>query len=85
MKAYRFKYVLNLLKFGPTFLPQMFIYSQSNDSDKLGCSKYNCKHRGSLLIDLIGVISGGCCHCFVSVGIHNSASLLVPVSGRDRK
>lgn len=77
----------------PTCLPYVGVYvpysfeflSQRIDSDKLGCSKYNCKHRGSRLIDLIGVISGGCCHCFVSVAIHKSASLLVTVSGRDRK
>lgn len=53
-------------------------------SDWLGCSKYNCTDKGSLLMDLIGVISGGCCQCFVSVGIHSCASLLLP-EGRERK
>lgn len=53
-------------------------------SERLGCSKYNCTDKGSLLIDLIGVISGGCCQCFVSVGIHSCASLLLP-EGRERK
>ncbi|XXG68893.1 hypothetical protein AAC387_Pa06g1886 [Persea americana] len=53
-------------------------------SDRLGCSKYNCTDKGSLLMDLIGVISGGCCQCFVSVGIHSCASLLLP-EGRERK
>lgn len=55
-------------------------------SDKLGCSKYNCTDKGSLLMDFIGVMSGGCCHCFVSVGIHIGAeSLLEPALGRPRK
>eukprot|EP00268_Persea_americana_P023016 TRINITY_DN22733_c0_g1_i2.p1 TRINITY_DN22733_c0_g1~~TRINITY_DN22733_c0_g1_i2.p1 ORF type:complete len:159 (+),score=19.05 TRINITY_DN22733_c0_g1_i2:521-997(+) len=53
-------------------------------SDRLGCSKYNCTDKGSLLMDLIGVISGGCCQCSVSVGIHSCASLLLP-EGRERK
>lgn len=32
-------------------------------------------------MDLMGVITGGCCHCLVSVGIHDFASLLVPELG----
>ena len=32
---------------------------QGFGSDKLGCSMYNCTHKGSLLIDLIGVRRGG--------------------------
>jgi hypothetical protein len=50
---------------------------QGFGSDELACSRYNCTHTGSLLIDLIGVSSGGCCHSLVSDGIHSSASLLV--------
>jgi len=49
----------------------LYFAIQGFGSDELGCSKYNCTHRGSLLIDLIGVSSGGCCHCLVSVGIHS--------------
>ncbi|KAH7541975.1 hypothetical protein FEM48_Zijuj02G0024300 [Ziziphus jujuba var. spinosa] len=29
---------------------------------------------------ITGVINGGCCNCFVPVGIRNPASLLVPAS-----
>lgn len=62
-------------------------YSSSWDfvSEKLGCSRYNCRFKGSLFIDLIGVINGGCCHCCVFVGIHDSESLLVPTWGREWK
>lgn len=50
----------------------------------LGCSRYNWSDKGLLLIDFTGVIEGQCCHCFVSVGIHATPSLLPPC-GIDQK